>query len=385
MRLRVLHLTATLDPLAGGTSTIVKELSSALGEVGCAVTVVCLDEYDRQWHSINGVTVIPLGWPIFRHRYSFALRLRRWVRAAAGQFDVVVVHGIWQFPLLVALEELPRARTPFVVYAHGMLTTGAMRWGIIKYWKKRAYWLVAARRALERAEKVICTTQQEFEKSPVLHQNTGIQGVVIRNGIAGVPSRNSGLTQSTRSAPYLLALGRIHPIKGLDIAIRAIANNDSSRCRLIIAGDGDPVFVRDMKRLVGELGIVDRVEFVGLVAGTLKDELIRKADALLAPSHHENFGISIVEALSAGVPVLTTREVGVWREVEMHSAGMLFNTTVDDCSAAIRMWTQLTSAEKEGYRRRARECFEINFMIERTAAELRDLLASVVSRSIGRG
>src|SRR3990172_13173638 len=120
--MKVLHVISSLASKRGGTVELVRTLSAALLGQGCSVTIVSLDE-DRDISTLpRGISHVALGRPRLNIRYSFSLRLLDWLSCNARAFDVVIVHGIWQFASLAALIRLPALGVPYVIYAHRMLT-----------------------------------------------------------------------------------------------------------------------------------------------------------------------------------------------------------------------------------------------------------------------
>ena len=105
--------------------------------------------------------------------------------------------------------------------------------------------------------------------------------------------------------------------------------------RLVIAGNGEPGYVRELQVLSAEQGIAEHVTWAGHVKGVEKAKLFAQATAFVLPSVNENFGIAPVEALAAGVPVVLTRGVAIHREVEASQAGIIVDDTVSDLADAM--------------------------------------------------
>ncbi|MBZ5653312.1 MAG: glycosyltransferase [Acidobacteriia bacterium] len=356
-------------------------LSTALVHQGCTVTIVSLDK-DREVLKLpSSISHITLNPPWLNIKYSFSFQLIAWLLRNAQRFDVVIVHGIWQFPSLAALIALPRFGVPFIIYAHGMLTNNSLFRTRTKVPKKLLYWTFVERHTLANAAAVVFTSEWELIHSEKAAKATKFHGVVIKNGLPPPPVEPQDSSEQPPKGshldPYLLCLGRLDPVKGVDIVLRSFAAVNASRFRLVIAGKGESWYEQRLRRMVSDLGMDNRVQFVGHVQGAKKWALIREAFALLAPSHHENFGIALVEALSVGCPVLTTRQVGVWREIERFQAGLLFAANADECADAIRRFVQLDTQEYLRYRDNALSCFDNEFSIDMTARALKQLFSSL--------
>src|SRR5581483_8256444 len=137
-------------------------------------------------------------------------------------------------------------------------------------------------------------------------------------------------------ADYLLFLGRIHPVKGLEMLLEAfrIAAR-STRTRLVIAGPGlDDAYGRSLRRRVsGDACLASRVDFEGLVSGPRKWSLLSQARAVCISSHTEGMSLTALQALAAGSPVLTTPQAGPVEVAEF--GGVLSDNSVDSLTRAL--------------------------------------------------
>jgi glycosyltransferase involved in cell wall biosynthesis len=107
-----------------------------------------------------------------------------------------------------------------------------------------------------------------------------------------------------------------------------------------------------------------------MLSGDLKWGAYHCADAFILPSHQENFGIVVAEALSCNLPVLISNKVNIWREIENDSAGLIADDTLEGCNQLVQEWQQLSETEKDTYSVKARECFLNNFEINKAAESL---------------
>jgi len=131
--------------------------------------------------------------------------------------------------------------------------------------------------------------------------------------------------------PTSLFLSRIHHKKGIEVLLRAIHLLHESRdghgkgyaCRLLIAGTGDPDYIRTLKALASSLGLDETVAFLGHVSGELKLSLLAAADVFVLPTSQENFGLALTESLASGTPVITTPGVDIWPELESSGGAII--------------------------------------------------------------
>ncbi len=173
-----------------------------------------------------------------------------------------------------------------------------------------------------------------------------------------------------------LFLGRFHEKKGADILMSAFhkflrTTNDPSAgdIRLVMAGpeDSSNPHLRHLKQLADTLGIADKVVWTGMLRGEMKWGAFRNAEVFVLPSHQENFGIAVAEALSCCVPVLISNKVNIWREISMHGAGLVESDDVAGTEILLHRWCDMDAGQKQAMRDEACACFQKRFEITASA------------------
>lgn len=383
MNLRVLHVVPSLDPRAGGVAEAVVQLVNHMLPYGCSGEVATLDGPDVAIGDRLQGTVHRLG--PGRGKYGFSLGAMRWVRAHADRYDAIVVHGIWQFHSIAARFGAGRSRTPLFVFPHGMLDPWFQHTYPRKHLTKLVYWALAERWVLSRARAALftCRTELELARRPFLNRRTPLE--VTGFGIAPPPDNVTDATAFFEAYPDLrgkrlfLFLSRIHEKKGCDLLIDAFARIASKypNARLVIAGPGDEGIIEALKREVHAHGIESQVVWTGMLSGALKWAALRAAEVFVLPSHQENFGIAVVEALASATPVIITDRVNIWREVAESGAGIVVSDTKDGVAKGLGSWCDTMSpADIERMRERALACYQREFRIEGAARKLVDMIAA---------
>lgn len=378
---KVLHLTRTMDPSDGGIVDGIRQLNICFRAMGYETEVITLDRPDAPWTSSSvGERLVGAG-PSSAHaplakvlpllRYGFAPKFAELVRRAALESDIIIVHGLWSFVSMGALRGLRAANRPYYIFPHGMLDPWFQRTQGIKRLAKQLVWWLSDGKLFNGARAALFTT--EDERSLAVGQFTPYRpnGVVV--GFGATDHRNSASPERPavlNAAPgvgddrYLLFMGRIHPKKGCDILLQALGDaKDLSPIHLVMAGPDQVGWTRELKALAAECGIADRVHWAGMVMGQDKHNLLRYADALILPSHQENFGVVVAEALSTSTPVLISNKVNVWREVAQCHAGLVEEDTREGAFKCIRDFLALGDAERREMSVHARQCFEQNFLM----------------------
>jgi glycosyltransferase involved in cell wall biosynthesis len=322
---RILHVTPTYVPAwrYGGPIVSVHGLCRALARRGHAVSVYTttvdgdgdLDVPAGVSQDVEGVQVTYFRCDGPRRLY-WSGGLRRALDSTVRDFDVVHAHACFLLPPTWAARAAAAAGVPYVFSPRGMLVPEliAARSG----WIKRAWIRGFDARTLREAAFVHVTSERERED--LLRVVPGISRfAVVANGVdwpATVPER-SGRPGELR----VLCLGRINWKKGLDLAIRAVAAVPAARLRIV--GNDEEGLRPELDRLANALGVADRVDWSGPLYGEAKAAAYAAADVLLMPSLSENFGNSALEAMAAGLPVVTTPEVGAAALIESAIAGLV--------------------------------------------------------------
>lgn len=137
-----------------------------------------------------------------------------------------------------------------------------------------------------------------------------------------------------------------------------------------MAGPGDEGLTRQLQSRAAALGIAARVTWTGMLAGDLKWGAFYASEVFCLPSHQENFGIAVAEALACSRPVLISNKVNIWREIEQDGAGFVETDTLDGTVALLQRWLAAAPAELDAMRAAALRCFDQRFQMEQVAQKL---------------
>ncbi|MCO5168003.1 MAG: glycosyltransferase [Planctomycetes bacterium] len=265
----------------------------------------------------------------FRRDWSEAFKasrgLAKWLAREVGGFDVVHIHAVFSHASLVAARACRRAGVPYVVRPLGTIDPWSMA---VKPWRKRLVWAVAAGAALRHAAVIHYTTDGERDRA---ERSLGLsRGMVIPLGVA--PAAFEGVRVTSPAAGDVISLGRLDPKKNLEPLLEAwgdlIRRPAFAGRRLVIAGDGDPAYARHLQALAATHA-PGTVTFTGWLEGAAKAQALAGAALFAAPSHQENFGIAVAEALAAGLPVLLSPKVDLAPAVVEAGAGWVVPGTRD--------------------------------------------------------
>lgn len=365
--MKLLQVIDSVDPGHGGPTEWIRQMHKPLGDLGVKTEVVCCDPPDAPWLESFGVPVRAIGPTVLRYGYS--PRLRPWLLENMPDYDAVIVHGLWQYCGLAAWRAARRTGTTRYVYAHGMLGPWFKRKYPLKHFKKALYWRLVESRALRDARAVLFSTEEERILARSAFSPYRVAESVIGQGISSPPETDAGefleRWPDLRGKRIVLFLGRLHEVKGCDLLLDAFARVAPARneVELVIAGP-DPTGLRSsLMSRAAALGIADRVSWVGMLEGQIKWSALRAAEVVCLPSHHENFGMVIAEALACGRPALISDRVNIWREVEQDGAGFVDRDTVEGTERNLRGWLAMGPDEYAAMSANARACFEAHFTV----------------------
>jgi glycosyltransferase involved in cell wall biosynthesis len=350
-----------------------------LESMGHRLRVLTLDSPEARHVSEYPLPVLAIG--PSRGKYAYNPRLAGWLRENASAFDAVIVHGLWQYHGLGTWRALRRSDVPYFVYAHGMLDPWFRSAYPLKHLKKCLYWPWAEYRLLRDARAVLFTCEEERLQARRSFSLYRVNEAVVDFGTMAPPGDCGRLREQflsrypqLRGRRILLFLGRIHPKKGCDLLIEAFSRLADESLHLVIAGPDQTGWLSRLRSLASLRGISNRTDFPGMLQGDLKWGAFYAADAFVLPSHQENFGVAVAEALGCGVPVLVSSKVNIWREIEADRVGFVGPDTVDGTEQILRKWVSLSDAERDGMRARARASFARRFTAKAMARSLVEVI-----------
>lgn len=359
--MRILQVAEAVHPSFGGIAEGIFQQGIELRKLGHHVDVLSGESEPVQRLCEEGG--LHHAFHPTRPKWRWSKELRSWLIHNIANYDIVVLNGLWMGPIYEAGRAARRAGIPYVVMPHGMLDPY-----FLKSYKqrsvKRGYWALLEGSTIKGAKGLFFTAQAEEEKARSSYPLSGIKAWQVGYGIRD-PERAPVESRRQDPGTQLLFMSRIHPKKGLDIAIEAVRDS-SEEVSLDVCGDGDSQYFVDLKMLAAPLG--SRVRWHGFTSGEEKWRRIEQCDAMILTSHQENFGVIVAEAMSVARPVLISREVNIWREIVEDKAGLVCDDNVDSAKQMIEAFRRLSQEERLEMGLRARDSFLRRYTIQRSVA-----------------
>ncbi len=336
--MKVVQVVPRISDEASGPSYAVPALCQALAGSGVEVEL----------HVTEGDTPPGAEYRVFAHgewprlrRLGVSPTLRRALAGAARRADLMHNHSLWLMANVYPAVVTPGSGCLLMTSPHGTLSSWALR---RSYWPKRVMWWLCQARTLRRSACLHATVEAEY----VDIRRAGLSApvAVIPHGVDLPPDASPDESPGDRPlGRRLLFLGRIHPTKGVDVLLRAWrrVQDRAPDWRLQVVGQGEAGYPERMRRLADELG-VERVEFPGPVFGPAKTVAYRRADLFVLPTHSENFGMTVAEALAHGVPAIVSRGAP-WQGLEAHRCGWWIELGVEPLVECLRQTLRLDPQE----------------------------------------
>lgn len=363
--MKVIHYIPSLDRSSGGTTAYMQLLTKELTR---------LVELYVVSHASENPVVIDNCTVYFQNEFRNFMGMKRQWRILLTQLqpDVVHVNCCWM-PACAFIQKWAQALGYKVVLTpHGMLEPWIMA---RHYWTRKlpALWFYQ-KAAVMKADVLHATAESEKENLLKLGYNNRIK--IIANGI---DVENIEMKSSWKRNKEILFLSRVHVKKGINFLLEAVAQlrEQVEGYVIRIAGEGDAIYIDELKQLTERLGISKLVFFEGGVYGNRKWELFRQADLFILPTHSENFGIVVAEALASGTPAVTTMGTP-WSELESRRCGWWTKVGTEATVQALRNFLSLTENELEKMGRNGRKLVEEKYSARKVAEEFVEMYKSIL-------
>jgi glycosyltransferase involved in cell wall biosynthesis len=381
--MKVLHIIPSIATVRGGPSIAVIEMVQSLQNANCEVEIATTND--------NGETLldVPLnilheyqGVPVrFFARFSpniaavrefaFSAGFTRWLWHHIQDYDLIHVHAIFSYCSTVAMAIARLQNIPYLVATHGLLCQWALEQGTSK---KNTYLKLIEYSNLNHASGLHLNSQLEKQEIDDLYlkcpQFVIPHGLEVLELIPNANQRLRAYFQLPAQEPIILFLSRIHPKKGLEILIQALACVKPSKFTLIIAGSGDPDYETHIKSCIHDHGLQDCSLMTGFVEGEIKQLLLQGSDLFALTSYSENFGVAVVEALAAGTPALVTPGVALAQEVDQYNLGYVVPQEPTAIAKAIEKHLELPESERKKLSQKARQFVLDNYSWDKIAQQL---------------
>ncbi|SHM86774.1 glycosyltransferase [Polaribacter sp. KT 15] len=327
--MKILHVVEDYSIESGGLRTVIKNLNYYLNKAGFVSHIL-----SSKQESLDNIFIVETNKPWL---YSSEWLDKLTAIHKEFNFDVIHIHGVWTYPQYKAAKFSIKNKIPFILSCHGMYEPWLWKKGTLK---KKLYFNNVVKNVFKKASFIHAITPGERSNLIDLFNNNKI--VEIPNLISNVKNVK---TTNQNKEKYIFYLGRLDSKKGIDILINAFAEIKHDDVKLIIAGKINN-YKESLDILISSLGISSKVKFLGLITGDKKQNLIKNAHVLVAPSHSEVIGMVNLEAGILKTPVITTYQTGLnldWN----NNGGKLINPNTKELIKALDEVLNWNSEERK--------------------------------------
>jgi glycosyltransferase involved in cell wall biosynthesis len=334
--MRILHVVQALSRKFGGTQTVLLDLARTQIQIGLDVEVATTNI-----DAPSGVLKVPTDrivnvdgvqaryFPVQFRELLYSRQFKYFIDNEITRFGIIHIHGLYRFPSTYTAYQARKQRVPYVISPHGALDPFLYRKSSRSVLLKRLYERWFELPNLRMAGSIHYTAEGERKLTEFLGLNA--PSFVVPNGIDWqkfVHLPGPGAFRNAHNlgdVPLVLFLGRLHVKKGLDLLITAFDDvcRKIPNVKLAIVGPENDDYGQKVRRWVHERGLDSHVHFIGHLD---YDEVIQAyvdADVFVLPSYTENFGMTVVEAMACGLPVVISDQVNIHTEVAEAGAGRI--------------------------------------------------------------
>lgn len=396
--MKVLRVIASMNPTFGGPCQGIRNSIPELNKLGIHSEVVSLDNPNDAFLNKDDFKIYALGEG--KGPWKVNTKLLKWLDENINNYDCIIVHGLWQY-YSYAVQKVFSKRSAnndklpkLFVMPHGMLDPWFQKakGREIKAIRNWLYWKLIENKLISNADALFFTCEEELylaretftPYSPKKEINVGY-------GILPPPSYSEEMKQLFYSKcenllpndRFILFLSRIDQKKGVDILIKAYkelydkSDNKEVIPKLVIAGPGlETTYGNKVRELASDLYDLGLIIFPGMLNGLEKWGAFYLCEAFILPSHQENFGISVVEALACQKPVLISNQVNIYKEIVGNRAGIANSDDLSGTLSTLKEWVYMNKTDKVSMSINALKTYQTYFSIKEAAANLKKALLS---------
>ncbi|MFB9076918.1 glycosyltransferase [Flavobacterium procerum] len=333
--MKILRVISSMHPRNGGPCQGIRNATPYFDKAGITTEVVCMDDEATSYPLTDDFTIYKVG--NGKTSYQYQPKLLKWLEEHIQKYDFVIVHGLWQYHNLAVYKAIKSAKKKkqyvpkIVIMPHGMLDpyfqkASERKW---KALRNKLVWSLIEKKCISHADAIFYTCEEEMKLATTTFKNYNPKKVFnVGYGIQMPPENNVLFEEefhkscpTVKGKKYFLFLSRIHEKKGVDLLINSyneLSQKSLDFPDLVVAGPLESNYASEMVILASKN---PKIHFSGMLSGKSKWGAFYNCQAYFLPSHQENFGIAIVEAMACKKPVLVTINVNIWREIHQGGGG----------------------------------------------------------------
>ena len=398
--MKLLHIISGASPESGGPIQGIRNYHEASNLLGIDRTIICFENQSDliSWNFPESLKLIGLG--NAKNLWQRNPALITWLKKHLLEYDCIVLNGIWTYHSYATLkvlryfkkQKLNQKIPKIFLMPHGMLDPWFQKEKTrkIKAIRNIIYWHLIEKKVVNQVDAVLFTCDEEMllAKKTFYGYNPKKE-INVGYGIQEPPQKNEIELEAfynkfdiNTSIPYFLFLSRIDFKKGVDLLLKAYNTilqesvDPNVIPNLVIAGSGfESEYGKGLLKYIEIYPLLkQKLCLTGLLNAEMKWAAIFGCEAFVLPSHQENFGIAVAEALACEKPVLITNKINIYREIEKGGGGIIEEDTLTGTIKNLKQWIALDAESKILMGKNAKKIYENNFKNEFAAQKLFDIL-----------
>ena len=367
MTFKILHVINTCDPASGGPIEGIKQLYKFYKKDKIQVHILCSDTKDgiKEYKKFLP-KIFALGPSL--GNYSFNLKLLKWLKININKYNLLIIDGLWQYHNY-AVWKAAKNKIPYFIFTHGALDPWFKKKYPLKHIKKLIYWHLFQKKILKDSKTVFFTTKKEQNLAHESFDMSSIKMATIGYGINGNPIKGKNIILKKfphfKNKILLTYIGRIQEKKGIDTLINTFLeiSKKNNKYHLVITGPSNYKYQNFLiKKIPNKYN--HKITWTGPLYNNNKWQLLNSSTVFCSASHQENFGISIVEALSSGLPVVITDQINIQSIIKKYNAGIITKDNLKSFKYGLSKILKLNKSEYKKISNNAYQCFRNNFKSE---------------------
>ncbi|HEY9693368.1 MAG TPA: glycosyltransferase [Oculatellaceae cyanobacterium] len=390
--MKVLHIIPSVAPVRGGPSQAVLAMVKSLREQGIDAEIATTNDNGADLlnvplHQLIEYQKVPVQFfPRFSpaisavREFAFSGDLTQWLWQHIDDYQLLHIHAIFSYASTMAMAIARLKHIPYIVRPIGQLC----EWSLQQSAQKKQIYLNLIEHAnIDHSQALHFTSEQEKQETSQLCFKA--PNFILPLGLsvpAQLPSARQKLRKLLKIAdnqPVILFMSRLHPKKGLNYLIPALAKLTNLPFTFVLAGSGDTEYETEIDSLLQSTGMQQHTYRCGFVSGEMKQLLLQGADIFALTSHSENFGIAVLEALAAGLPVIVTPGVALASVIKKHQLGYVTELDEDKIASAIQSLLSDQNVVKQ-MSDRARQLILEEYTWEQIAGKLIAVYSAIINK-----
>ncbi|MBC6408084.1 MAG: glycosyltransferase [Rhodobacteraceae bacterium] len=375
-RLTVCHTLDSAEREDSGTSAAVGGLCRAQAALGMEVDLMTLTETGGSYGRVaqDGYRLLRYPPDLMGLPSLYKLGRSRALRKALRDVrpDIFHTHNLWRMLNVYPAAAAHRVKKPFVLSPHGAVGKESLAFSNRG---KKIFWALWQKRAAHAADCLVATAQSEYEDIRAMGLTQPVAMISLGVEIPDLAQLPPCQTPKQDSRPFALSLSRVHQVKGLDRLVAAWAQiaQEFPDWHLRIVGPNENNCAEELGEQIAQANLKDVISIEGALQGNdKKHALMRQAHLFVLPTRHENFGVTIGEALSVGTPVITTK-AAPWPGIVDNDCGWWIGHSVEELAQTLRLAMAKPAEELRRLGANGRQWMQRDFGWESIALKTQEL------------